>query len=651
MRRLLVLPAALFLLLFAAGCELLPRDPLADLAAPPPLPQPRTSWADLGMQLLADDRPEQAHDAFIRSLRVEGVTAAALTGAGVAAERQGMLTEAQRLFGQASLRAPGSAMVQNNLGAVLYQLGEFYAARRAFQAALALSHGDERARRAQPRHQRGRHPPRRGFPGGPVSGPKPARIAEAGRGALSSDSRTRVSGERMRAHGQLAALVAALPIVLGGCQGGVASKPDPLAGNIIDDAELADLLLTAGDPQESVEYFSKALEKEPDRADFRRGLALSLARAKRYPEAARVYSELVARGQAEPSDRLEYAMVAARLDQWDDVRTIVVSLPPGMNSERRYMIDAMLADHQQNWAAADAAYARAQAVAANPADVLNNWGVSQMSRGALPEAVKMFERALSYDSRLFSAKNNLTITRGLQGDLQPAGRADDRDREGDPSEQSWRDRAAHRPAGGRQGAFRRRDRGASPALRRRGQPACRAGVGRRTEGLVIAPPALWFAILALLPLMALTAWFDLKHLRIPNALALAVLAVFLVAGLWGLPLETFLWRLGAAALVLAAGFALFAAGLIGGGDAKMAAALAPFVAAEDVATLLVLYAVVTLVLLVVLRLAMQLARRSETGWRAVDQYARPPRERVFPMGLIFAITIAVYLLAEALAGA
>ncbi len=150
----------------------------------------------------------------------------------------------------------------------------------------------------------------------------------------------------------------------------------------------------------------------------------------------------------------------------------------------------------------------------------------------------------------------------------------------------------------------------------------------------------------MLPLMLLTAWFDLKHLRIPNALVLAVLAVFVVAGLWGLPLEAFFWRLGAGAAVLAAGFLVFAAGLIGGGDAKMAAALAPFVAWDDLPTLLVLYTVVTLVLLLVLRLAMQLARHRETGWRAVDQYGRPARERVFPMGLIFAITITLYLLGE-----
>jgi Flp pilus assembly protein TadD len=224
----------------------------------------------------------------------------------------------------------------------------------------------------------------------------------------------------MRRHGRLssAAWLATLPLVLGGCEGGMASREDPLAGNIIDDAELADLLLAAGDPEESVGYFTTALAAEPDRADFRRGLAVSLARARRYPEAARVFGELVERGQAEPSDRLEYGMISARLDRWDDVRTIVAALPPGMNSASRYMLEAMLADHEQNWPAADAAYAQAQALSADPAEVLNNWGVSQMSRGALPAAEDMFESALSFDSRLFSAKNNLAIARGLQGDFQ-----------------------------------------------------------------------------------------------------------------------------------------------------------------------------------------------------------------------------------------
>jgi Flp pilus assembly protein TadD len=50
-----------------------------------------------------------------------------------------------------------------------------------------------------------------------------------------------------------------------------------------------------------------------------------------------------------------------------------------------------------------------------PAALLNNWGVSEMARGDLNAAQKTFEQAVSYDSTLFSAKNNLAIARGLQG--------------------------------------------------------------------------------------------------------------------------------------------------------------------------------------------------------------------------------------------
>ena len=223
---------------------------------------------------------------------------------------------------------------------------------------------------------------------------------------------------RQRARLFAAACVAMLPPLLGGCEGGIAERESPLAGNIVDDAEIADLLLTTGDPEQSVSYFESALAREPDRADFRRGLALSLVRAKRYPEAARVFGEMAARGEAEPADRLEHALVAARLERWDDVRALVAGLPPGIAGARRHLVDAMLADHQGDWAAADAAYARAEAEVANPAAVLNNWGVSQMSRGDYPAAADLFERALAYDSRLFSAKNNLAIARGLMGDYR-----------------------------------------------------------------------------------------------------------------------------------------------------------------------------------------------------------------------------------------
>ncbi len=195
----------------------------------------------------------------------------------------------------------------------------------------------------------------------------------------------------------------------------VSDKEDPLAGSIIDEANLNDLMLTAADPSDAALYFEQSLAREPDRADFRRGLAISLSRAKRYKEAARVFQELITLDQDQPTDRLEYAFVAMRLDRWDDVRTLSQSFPDGLQTPRRYSIDAMLADQDNDWAAADAAYERAEKLSAQPAAVLNNWGVSQMSRGDLSAAAKTFERAIAFDARLFSAKNNLAIVRGLQG--------------------------------------------------------------------------------------------------------------------------------------------------------------------------------------------------------------------------------------------
>ncbi len=57
------------------------------------------------------------------------------------------------------------------------------------------------------------------------------------------------------------------------------------------------------------------------------------------------------------------------------------------------------------------------AASPQPATVLNNWGVSQMARGDLRAAAAKFDEAVSYDTDLFSAKNNLAIVRGLQGEF------------------------------------------------------------------------------------------------------------------------------------------------------------------------------------------------------------------------------------------
>ncbi|KAB1070642.1 A24 family peptidase [Methylobacterium planeticum] len=76
-------------------------------------------------------------------------------------------------------------------------------------------------------------------------------------------------------------------------------------------------------------------------------------------------------------------------------------------------------------------------------------------------------------------------------------------------------------------------------------------------------------------LMAYAAANDLLTMLIPNRITLALTAGFAALAATGIlsPVEIGL-HLGAGALVLAITFALFACGIIGGGDAKLAAATA-----------------------------------------------------------------------------
>ena len=51
--------------------------------------------------------------------------------------------------------------------------------------------------------------------------------------------------------------------------------------DLIDEANLNEIMLTAADPEEAVSYYRRALEEQPERVDLQRGLAKSLARAGR----------------------------------------------------------------------------------------------------------------------------------------------------------------------------------------------------------------------------------------------------------------------------------------------------------------------------------------------------------------------------------
>jgi prepilin peptidase CpaA len=89
-------------------------------------------------------------------------------------------------------------------------------------------------------------------------------------------------------------------------------------------------------------------------------------------------------------------------------------------------------------------------------------------------------------------------------------------------------------------------------------------------------------MLVLPALLAAAAACDLASFTIPNSLSLALAAVFaLFALVVHLPPGAFSFHLLAGLIALGAGFALFAFGYIGGGDAKLFAAVALWLGLHD----------------------------------------------------------------------
>jgi prepilin peptidase CpaA len=89
-------------------------------------------------------------------------------------------------------------------------------------------------------------------------------------------------------------------------------------------------------------------------------------------------------------------------------------------------------------------------------------------------------------------------------------------------------------------------------------------------------------------LMAFAASSDLFTMTISNRITLILVAGFFALALWsGMGLNDMLWHMGAAIAVLAVSFVFFARGWIGGGDAKLAAAIALWFGFDHLLTYLV----------------------------------------------------------------
>jgi prepilin peptidase CpaA len=162
-------------------------------------------------------------------------------------------------------------------------------------------------------------------------------------------------------------------------------------------------------------------------------------------------------------------------------------------------------------------------------------------------------------------------------------------------------------------------------------------------------PPVYTSLWLLPPVTAIgiwVAWSDLKFMKIPNMAVLATLLVYLVIGPIALPLQLWLWGWALGAIVLGVGFVANAAGVVGAGDAKFAAAMAPFFVQSDLRFILALFSACLLGAFAAHRgLGFLPAFRSATAdWQSWQR-------RDFPMGLALSGTIIFYLLGPFLVSA
>lgn len=184
--------------------------------------------------------------------------------------------------------------------------------------------------------------------------------------------------------------------------------------NDVDNTNMADVMLTLGKPEEAVAYFSQAVAADPGSLIAQRGLGKSLMKAGRPAEAAQVWTKIIALPEATHDDRVNYAEALIRGNDWTRAAQVLLQIPPTYETADRYRLEAMVADSRKDWKKADSFYEIAAGMSQQPAPVLNNWGFSKLTRGENAAAEKLFMQALTYDSTMFTAKNNLVLARAAQ---------------------------------------------------------------------------------------------------------------------------------------------------------------------------------------------------------------------------------------------
>ena len=149
--------------------------------------------------------------------------------------------------------------------------------------------------------------------------------------------------------------------------------------------------------------------------------------------------------------------------------------------------------------------------------------------------------------------------------------------------------------------------------------------------------ALWLLIAAL-PISVFVAFSDMRTMKIPNVANAALVIGFAVLGLFAFSFDQYLWQWTHLIVVLLVGILLNAVGLVGAGDAKFAAAAAPYVLLTDFGVLIWIMLACVIAGFLMHRLVKHTSlRRAVPNWESWHTGNR------FPMGFPLAMTLVAYL--------
>ncbi|CTQ49955.1 tetratricopeptide repeat protein [Jannaschia donghaensis] len=177
---------------------------------------------------------------------------------------------------------------------------------------------------------------------------------------------------------------------------------------------IREIMLTVADPREAVTYFQRQAQAEPDDIERQRDLAGALIRAGRNTEGKQAWQKIVASEKSNSEDLVFLADAMIRNSDWAAAKIVLDTIPPTHETFARYRLEAMVADSNQQWSRADSFYETAVGLTTTPAGVMNNWGYSKLTRGDEEAAERLFIEAITYDEKLFTAKNNLVLARAAR---------------------------------------------------------------------------------------------------------------------------------------------------------------------------------------------------------------------------------------------